>query len=204
MTVAIRARFPKLAAAMGDEVFHTMLGSFMAHQRHAHHSLIVTNTELPEYLAAMSDYPVWYSELAALDRAHATVTHAPNVAKLARCDLTNERELRLVPAHAVLQLTTTADELWTRLDDAAANCTRARASRPRSLDWPRTVLLWRLEEMDVRDRLVDFDEAAALRAAVRGTSIVALAAGLGGPNPHARAVDLALQWIDSGMLRAAR
>jgi len=114
-----------------------------------------------------------------------------------RRDLTAERELKLVPAHALVQLTTTADELWTKLDDAAAQCTRAHAAKPRALDWPRCVLMWRTHGIDVRDRAIDFDEVSALRAAMRGTSLVELAVGIGG---HARALDIVLRWLDDKLL----
>ena len=200
ISVAVRARFPKLAAALGDDLFRMMLSSFMANEPDAQASL-AASTQLPEYLATTPEFPVWYGELALLDRAHVNVMQAPNVPRLTRKDLTNERELRLVPAHAMVQLTTTVDELWNKLDDAAATCTRARAQRPQSLDWPRTVLIWRLDGMDIRDRTTDFDETSALKAAARGTSLVELAAGLAGKNPHARAVDLVLGWIDGGVLR---
>jgi len=196
MAIAVRARFPKLAAALGDQLFRMMLASFMAEERDPRRVL----TAMPEYLVETPEYPVWYGELAMLDRAHVTVMQARSATKLTRRDLTQERELKLVPAHAIVQLTTTVDELWGTLDDAAASCTRARASRPRSLDWPRTVLIWRYEGMEIRDRTVDLDEAAALRAAARGTSLVELAAGIGGANPHARALDMVLGWIDSGAL----
>jgi len=199
MTIAVRARFPKLAAALGDQLFRMVLESFMAAERDPRRLL----TAVPEYLAETPDYPVWYGELAMLDRAHVSVMQAPSVPKLTRRELSNECELRLVPAHSIVQLTTTADELWAKLDDAAAACTRARASRPRALDWPRTVLIWRVEGLEIRDRAVDIDEAAALRAAARGTSLVELAAGIGGSSPHARALDLVLQWIDGGVLRAS-
>jgi hypothetical protein len=43
-------------------------------------------------------------------------------------------------------------------------------------------------------------EASSLRAARRGTSILELAAGFGGDNPHARVLDMVLGWIDSGVL----
>jgi hypothetical protein len=201
MMTAVRARFPKLAAVMGDQVFSAMLGAFMVREPEAKKSLTWSNSKLPEFLAGEPQYPLWFSELALLDRAHVQVLHAPMVPPLMRRDLTAERELKLVPAHALVQLTTTSDELWIKLDDAAAACTRARVSLPRVLDWPRSVLMWRTDGIDIRDRVVDHDEHAALRAAIRGTSLVELAAGIGGGNPHARALDLVLRWIDDGILR---
>lgn len=200
MTSAVRARFPKLAAVMGDQLFETMLHAFMRAEPAAKKSLTWSNTKLPDFLASVAQYPVWYAELAVLDRAHVQVLQSPIVPTLMRRDLTAEREIRLVPAHALVELTTTADELWTKLDDAAEQCTRARVAKPRALDWPRSVLIWRTEGIEIHDRAIDFDEAAALRAAIRGTSLVELAAGIGGANPHARALDIVLRWLDAKLL----
>jgi hypothetical protein len=196
MLIAVRARFPKLAAALGDKLFPVMLSAFMARSRGTP-LVLAACSRLPEYLGESPDYEVWYRDLAALDRGHITVMHAQNVPRLTRRELTGDCELRLIPAHSIVTLTTTADELWAALEDAAASCTRARVSRPRALDWPRTVLIWRYEGMAIRERTVDLDEASALRAAARGTSLVELSGGL----DHARALDLVTQWIDAGVLR---
>lgn len=200
LQVAIRARFPKLAAALGDRGFAVMLGAFMQHEPDAQRSLSTTDAGLPRYLAQSCDYPVWYAELAALDGAHVHVLHAPRVEVLSRKSLGHDCELKLIPAHAMVQLTTTVDELWSTLDRAAEDHSRAHATWPRSVDWPRTVLIWRKEGSDLAERTVEPDETAALRAAVRGTSLVELASGLGGHNPHARALDMVLRWIDDSVL----
>ena len=77
--VAIRARFPKLAAALGDQGFAAMLEAYMTHEPQAQRSLAATDAGLAQYLAESCDYPLWYSELATLDRAHVHVLHAPKV-----------------------------------------------------------------------------------------------------------------------------
>src|SRR3954470_8156745 len=126
LTIAVRARFPKLVAALGDGLFMTLLAGFKAREPSARKSLQATHERLPEYLATCAVYPVWYGELAALDRAHVRVLGARQVPTLTRSQLTTERTIQLVPAHGLVQLTTTADELWCALDDAAASCRRAR------------------------------------------------------------------------------
>ena len=188
---AVRARFPKLAAALGAEVFDTMLNEYLLREPPARRSVRESGARLADYLAREPQYPVWYAELARLDRAHVDVLHAPAVVPLQRRELALERELRLVPAHALVDLTTQADELWRALDRGE------RLRRPRDLDWPRTVLVWRTSGMHVQDRVLDPDEATALRAAVRGTSMVELAAGF---DSHARVMDLVLRWIDGGLI----
>jgi len=200
LQVAIRARFPKLAAALGDRGFTALLEAYMAKDQDATRSLSATDAGLAKYLAESCDYPVWYSELAALDRAHVHVLHAPKVEVMSRRSLGHDCELRLIPAHSLVTLTTTVDELWSALDAAAETQTRAHAKWPRAVDWPRTVLIWRKDGAEISERTVDHDESAALRAAVRGTSLIELASGLGGRNPHARALDVVLRWIDDGVL----
>ncbi len=191
---AVRARFPQLAAALGDSLFDTMLGKYLEHEVPARRSVRESSTRLADFLASSLEYPAWYAELARLDRAHVEVLHAPVVATLSRDELTPERALRLVPAHALVELTTDADELWRALDR------HGRTRLPRELDWPRTVLVWRVGGVEARDRAVDPDEAHALRAAVRGTSLGELAASFAGENPQARALDVVVRWIDAGVV----
>lgn len=200
LQVAIRARFPKLAAALGDRGFTAMLDAYMEHDTAAQRSLAATDAGLAKYLAESCDYPVWYSELASLDRAHVHVLHAPGVEAMSRRSLGHDCELRLIPAHALVTLTTTVDELWAALDAAAESQGRAHAKWPRAVDWPRTVLIWRKEGYEIGERTVDPDESTALQAAVRGTSLIELASSMSGRNPHARALDLVLRWIDDGVL----
>lgn len=194
LTIAIRARFPKLVAALGDQLFTTLLSRFTVREPDARTSLAEVHERLPEYLATAA-YPAWYGEIAALDRAHIRVLQARAVPPLTRSQLTQNYQLRLVPAHAMVQLTTTADELWYALDEAAASHTRARVAFPRSLDWPRTVLVWR-RHGEIQLRTVDPDEADALEATSHGASLAELA----GASSHARALDLVVRWIDDGVL----
>jgi hypothetical protein len=191
---AVRARFPKLATVLGDRGFDSMLADYLLNEPPARRSVRESGARLADYLARVPVYPVWYAELARLDRAHGDVLHAPALVPMSRSELTLDRELRLVPAHAIVELTTDADELWHALDRGQ------RVSSARDLDWPRQVLVWRTTGMSVRDRALDPDEAAALRAAVRGTSVVELAAGFACENPQARVLDLVLRWIDAGVL----
>ena len=198
LAIAVRARFPKLVAALGDSLFETLLANFVEREPAAKTSLAEMHERLPEYLTRCATYPVWYGELAALDRAHIRVLNARVCQPLVRGQLTPDRELRMTAAHATVQLTTTVDDLWHALDDAAAMCQRAKVRKPRSLDWPRTVLVWRRARGEIERRTIDPDEVTALRAAARGSSLVELSAGLS----HGRALDIVLRWIDDGVLAA--
>src|SRR5258706_11196225 len=74
---AVRARFPKLASALGDNTFDTMLAEYLLHEPPARRSVRESGARLADYLARQPTYPVWYAELARLDRAHVDVLHAP-------------------------------------------------------------------------------------------------------------------------------
>jgi hypothetical protein len=192
---AIRSNFPKLAAALGVTAFDRLLDAFMADDPQARSSIGAIDARLPGYLLE-SDHPTWCAELAALDRAHTTVHAAHAALLLDRWALGLEHELRLIPAHTFVQITTSVDEVWNALHAGHAFTT------PRELSWPRTVLVWRRHGVGIQQRTVDADETAALRAAARGTSFIELASGLGGRNPHARALDVVLRWIDDGVVAA--
>ena len=201
IAAAVRSRFPKLAIALGEELFEAMLASYFAREPAARTSVRESGERLAGFLASIPGYPKWYAELAALDRAHVAVVHAPATIPLTRREVTYERPLRLIPAAALVELTTAADEMWAGRDAprlASGSGTWIRG--PRELDWPRTVLVWRTEGLSVRDRTVQPDEAAALRAASRGTTLTELYNYFGGPSPHARALDIVLTWVDAGTL----
>jgi hypothetical protein len=195
---AVRSRFPKLALALGDRMFETMLAAYFTLEPEARTSVRESGARLAGFLASNPEFPLWYSELAALDRAHVEVMNAPPTELLARRDLTHERTLKLVPAHVLLDLTMATDELWESLDTVPASSGTWNRT-PRELTWPRTVLVWKGELM-VRRRSVKPDEACALRAAQRGTTLSELANYFGGTSPHARALDSVIEWIDDGML----
>ena len=193
MASAMRARFPKLLAALGDEMFETMLAAYVARDPLRAHARDA-GAQLADFLGASVHYPAWYGELALLDRAHLDVMHAPAARRFDRLELSLESELRLVPAATLVELTTSVDELWQSLDRGAP------VAQPCHLDWPRTVVVWRSEGLAVHDRTASPSEASALRAARRGTSILELAAGFGGDNPSAHVLDMVLGWIDDGLL----
>jgi hypothetical protein len=193
-TGAVRARFPKLVAALGESGFDIMLGAYLARDPEQDRSMHDAGARITAFLSGSPDYPVWYAELATLDRAHVDVLHAPAALALTREALMPDREFRLVAAHALVDLTTAVDELWAALDAGRA------PERPGELDFPRTVLVWRSAGLTVCDRTVEADEAAGLRAAARGTTLGELTGIFAGENPSARALDVLLRWTEAGVL----
>ncbi len=111
-----------------------------------------------------------------------------------RAELTADRPLRLVPASALLQLTTTVDDAWTALGRGEPPI------QPRVLDWPRTVLMWRDDQPAVYAYAAGLTEGAALRAVKRGTSVAELAGYFTGDDAFNRAADMVLRWTDAGIL----
>ncbi len=176
---AVRVRFPHLARAVGGPTFDAMIAAYLPR-----------GGRLADYLAAAPEYPVWCAELAALERARAEVLHAPATTSLVRSELAFDRVLRPIRAHAVVELTTACDELVAgRAHDP-----------PRALDYPRHVLVWRTGGLAVHQRALEPDEVHLLRALERGLTLDGLAADLPGENPHARALDLLVRWIDAGLI----
>ena len=194
----LRSRFPKLAAALGRE-FDGLVLSLFTGSTTAPRSLRRASALFADQLLVAPELPVWCAELARIDLAYQEVLEAPYDAPMSKGDLEELRELdgrtlRLVPAHALVRVSTNVDELWTALD------TNARLPAVYRLPRPRTVLVWRTD-LHVSQRTVEADEAAALRAASRGIAFAELwVAFAHRDNPTARAVDILLAWIGAGVV----
>jgi len=199
---SVRARFPRLGAALGPQ-FDAMLATYFEREPDVRTSVRESGARLVGFLSASPDYPTWYAELAALDRAHLDVLHEqPATALLRRSDVTMDRTLKLTPAHALVEVASASDELWAALDSrpvSEPSWNRA----PRELDVPQLVLVWSSDGSTVRRRTAAPDEAGPLRAARRETTLRELATLFSdAASPHARAVDVVLDWIDADLLAA--
>ncbi len=188
----IRGGFPRLASALGDEAFDAMVAAYLAKHPSTRLSVRGASEHLPAFLAESANHPVWHGELALLDRAYLDVLDAADAPALASAaELDPAQPVRLIPAHALVEVTTTVDELWRAIAQGEP------LVRPRELDWPRTILVWRTQGV-VLHRAVDLDEAHALRRAVTGAPLGEL--GFAGENPTARALDVVLRWIGDGVI----
>ncbi|HEY4242260.1 MAG TPA: putative DNA-binding domain-containing protein [Kofleriaceae bacterium] len=206
---AIKAGYPALAAAIGDEAFDALVAEYLSEHSAPRLDTRGAGDQLPEHLAASPAHPVWHGELAQLDRAHAWVLDAPDAELLSPdAAFTPSLPLALIPAHALVDLTTSVDESWRTLagteaahDLAAAAAAAATLAtlRPRDLDWPRTVLVWRDPSGQDAQRTVPPDEASALRQAAAGARLGDLRFA-SSPNPTARAFDVVLRWLADGVL----
>lgn len=193
LATAIRARFPKLALALGGARFDAMLASFVDRNEDASHSLAAVSDRLPLYLA--ESHPLWCAELAALDQAYISVLQKPSVPTLVRSQLAIDLPLRLIPASSLVLLVTSADELWTALDYMTNTGCRMGPAKPRMLERSRTTAVWRMGEL--RTRTVGSLEADALRETTGGTSLRELAQLF---RDYPRALTYVLRWVDDGMI----
>jgi len=104
--------------------------------------------------------------------------------------------LGLVPASALVELATNADELWDAIE--------AERAPPAPAAAPRAVLVWR-RELTVIHRTLEPDEAGALRRVRGGASFGEVCEALaetGAADVVARALELLLRWLDAEAIGA--
>ncbi len=218
---ALAEDFPKLRACLGAEAFDALVIPYLRAYPTRHPSLREAGLHLARFLDERD--PV-HADLARLERARTEVFDGPDAAPMSRDDAAAlppaefpRLALRLVPASALLELSTNADALWDAIEDERPP--------PPAVAAPRAVLVWR-RDLTVIHRTLEPDEAAAVRRVHGGASFEevceALAAaaevdvdptGLrpapraepaGSPPPLAplveRALELLLRWLDAGAI----
>ena len=213
---AIRLRFlevlgedyPGLHGLVGDDEFRTLGLAYAAAHPSRHPSIRWFGRRLPGFLrssAPWRNHPVlgemarfeWAkSEL--LDAADSPVIAVEDIAAIAPERWAVMRP-RLKPAVRRLALEWNAPSLWNALDRGDAPPPPAPAERP--VDW----LLWR-EDMRIRWRSIEPDEAWALRRCAEGESFGAICTGLcewvGEDAAAFRAATCLKQWAADGVLAA--
>lgn len=190
---ALVADYPKLAAALGDDAFTELAIDYLRAHPPRSFTLRDCGLHLPAWLA---DHAApWASELAALERARVEVFDGPDAAPLGRDEVIALGEalpalaLRWVPAHEVVAIRHTIDDLWSAIEDDEPH--------PAPRQEPRTMLVWR-RGLDVKHRTLDADEATLAATLATGTTFAALCDQLGGLHGDAaapRAVELLLRWL---------
>jgi hypothetical protein len=198
---ALAADFPKLRALLGEGAFDELVIPYLRAYPTRHPSLREAGLHLARFLGERGR-PV-HADLARLERARAEVFDGPDAAPLSRDELAARPPdefprlpLRLVPASALLELSSNADELWDSIEDGRP---------PPGADpaTPRAVLVWR-RGTTVIHRTLGPDEAAALRrvhggGATFGEVCEALAA-TSPADVVERALELLLGWLDAEAL----
>jgi hypothetical protein len=204
---ALAADFPKLRALLGAEAFDALVVPYLRAHPTRHPSLREAGLHLARFLDEQGRTAP--ADLARLERARLEAFDGPDPAAGGRGVLSRDHvaalppedfprlPLRLVPASALVELSTNADEIWDAIerdqpppDEAAAPC---------------AVLVWR-RDLAVIHRTLEADEAPALRRVARGATFEEICEVLAEAAPGAevvpRALELLLRWLDAEALAA--
>ena len=213
---AIRLRFlevlgqdyPGLHALAGDDEFRRLALAYVAAHPSHHPSIRWFGAHLPAYLrstAPWRDHPV-LGEMAQfewakgelLDAADSPVVGVEDIAAIAPDRWAGIRP-RIKPAVRRLSLEWNVPSLWKALDGGDAPPPPARTER--AVDW----LLWR-QDIVVRWRSIESDEAWALRRCDAGADFGSICAGLcervGEDAAAFRAATYLKQWAVDAVLEA--
>lgn len=201
---ALAADFPKLRAVLGAEGLDALVIPYLRAHPTRHPSLREAGLHLARFLDERGQTA--HADLARLERARAEVFDGPDAvgprAARSRDELAAlppeefpRLPLRLVPASALVELSTNADDVWDAIE--------GERPPPPPAPGPRAVLVWR-RELTVIHRTLEADEAAALRrvqgGATFGEVCEVLAEVSPGADVVARAIALLLRWLDAASM----
>lgn len=205
----LRAEYPRVLAAVGDDSFHDLITDYLLVARPAHPSLREAGARLPGYLAAghaLGAGRPWLPALARLERTHRELADGPDAEPLAMATMQGlppdafvALEVRLVPSHAVLEHAHALGPVWAAL---AGGESVAPAGKPE------TLLVWRRGFIVLHRAVDDPVEGTMLACAAQGATLGALceaavASAATGPDTSevaARAFQILARWIDDGLL----
>lgn len=197
---AIADDYPKLVTLLGTrwrEIATAYIRECPPHDPDIHHA----GRELAAFLSRTG--AVWERDLARLEWARAEVFFAADATALARNQLTDlapndfpSLPLRLIPASALVELGSNADDLWSAVQDGLPP--------PSAESTSRAVIVWRRDLSTVVHRTLDADEVACVRLLATGAEFSTLCGALAeARDPAARAIELLLRWLDAEILDAA-
>jgi hypothetical protein len=177
----LRADYPKLLVALGDDAFHDLATDYLQAHPSRHPSLRHVGAALPGFVArqARATRSPWLAELAALewarvdvfDRADAEVLSREELAALAP-EAFADLALGPVPAHALVLGAFRVEEAWRAVEAGGP------ADAPERAAERHAILVWR-RGVTVHHRGVDALERRALERLLAGTTFGALCADLG-------------------------
>jgi putative DNA-binding protein len=203
----LRDDFPKLAAVLGDEVFHGLATDYLEARPSRHPSLRHVGAALPAFLkghARAADRP-WLTELAALEWARVDVFDRADADVLPREELAAvpleafaALALRAVPACALVPADWAVEDPWRAVEAGGAAEPPARAPAGHA------ILVWR-RGVTVHHRAVEPRERLAIEHLLPGTTFGALCAALGDAlGSDEAAAELAArcltQWLSEDLL----
>ena len=198
MRDTLRADFPLLRRALGDEDFDVLVARHMKARPSRHHSLGRFGAGFSQTVRE-AGLAGWLADLAALEWARAEAFVAPDAPVLessALASLGEASRLTAVPSLRLLALEHELGERWKALDAG---------EDPAGLSAPaqRTdVVVWR-QGFQVFHVAVGADEAEALRRVLAGADLATVCDAFSGDAEPAQAAFKALaSWAGEGMLAA--
>jgi hypothetical protein len=196
--------FPMLHRALDPQAFDQLVLAYLRDCPPRHASVREVGDRLAGYLV---DRPEarrrpWLVDLARLERTATELFDAADADVLTVVDLQQlpmehwpELQVRLVPAHALLELATRADRAHASLEHGRA---------PRGVRKPCTLLVWR-PDVHVVWREVTADEAELLRSAVLGATLAELceihAAERDTEDTAVEVAEFLAGWVGAGLVR---
>jgi hypothetical protein len=201
----LESDFPKVAAILGCERFHDVVGAYLARHPSVSPSLRYLGRNFPSFLkdyAKTVDLP-FLSDVATLEWQRLDVFDAPDAEPLCVEQLQSivpdewpTLRFQVIPAFSVMSSKWPVHEIW--------KFTEEKASRPENVPPTPTVLrVWRREFM-VYHAPMDSIERTALASITAGEPFASACAALEGRLSEEEAVStigsLLLRWIEDGIL----
>jgi hypothetical protein len=212
----LRAEYPRVVAALGDDAFHDLVTDYLLAHRPRHPSLREAGARLPDYVAT---HPVcaarpWLAEVARLERGHRELFDGPDARPLTFEGLRAlspeafaALAVDLIPCHRLLPNRFAVSAAWETLASGPAGVAASLAA-PRA----ELVLVWR-RDFDVRHRVIeDGAEAAMLSHASAGSTLGTLCEAFAearstdtareadATSIAAEAFQVLARWVDDGLL----
>ena len=207
---ALQANFPVLSELLGEEDFAALADAYIRTHDSPFFSIRYYGNALSEFLATAPEYAgaAVLAELARWEWAMTEVFDAPDAASIGVSDLAHVApgdwaELRFEwhPSVRRLALSWNAPQIWKAVSDEGEP--PEVVFNPEPVEW----LLWR-HELQTFFRSLQPGEALALAAAREGQSFgeicALLSAELGETEAPAKAAGFLRNWVESGLLTAAR
>ena len=192
---ALRADFPKLAAALGDEAFYALAEEYLRAHPSTHHDLGELGRDLPAFLVEHPDLSrPDLADLAVLEWARCEVFEARDV-PIAGMEVLRSappaelpwQRLPLVPALRVLMLRHDPLPLWKAIEDAT--------DLPPPRPGPAYVAVWR-KQLVVHHAALAPAEAEAVRLAQLGATLAEVCDAFAGTKNAAQAAfDAIGSWL---------
>ena len=196
---ALREEFPKLAALLGDEDFHSLAEAYVHAYPSESHDIGNAGLHLEAFLREHPGDRSDLADLAALEWARSDVFDESNSEPISAAALQiilperfPEMRLRLIPAVRVLRLDHDAASVWRAIEDEE--------DVPAPEETSQAVAVWRAG-FDVLHAPVELDEAIAIEAAVRGETFATICeAFTDSEDPASAALAAVASWFNEGWI----